>query len=652
MRTVQPLFFGFFLMLFGISLALFFSASSILFAQAKYEPSSGCYIGAFIQNDPMLQSQQYGDVDKFESWTREHATYLTYAGYGYEFPAQLAQYYKSKNTILQIGFEPNSGLDSVQDSEYLHRWARAAHASGAMIFLRWASEMNGGWVAWYGNPAKYVEKWKIVWKVMKEEAPNVAMVWTPNSPGDDPTPYYPGDQYVDWVGVDLYCVYYYENGTPERIGPQQKLQTIYTMYSSRKPIMISEWGVAHNTLRGDTTGIENYAAGYLDSLYAHVQQQFPHLKSITYFDYNSSGTTMVDWKLTNNPEVLAAYKKEVSGNYFLGAPDMNVPAVALDTIPNGGLINSPTIVTAQASASEPIDSIVFYADSIRLDVDTTAPFSFTVNPTTIPNGLHQLKAEAFAHNGYSNFDTRQMIIDNDSEYVNIIVDNTSPQFKFKGAWSLSLSTTPETYGTNYLYTSGGDGKSTAIWKPNISRAGTYNVYTWWDAEVNNAPNVHYTIYHNDDSANVYVNQQLNGGQWNLLGASYFRAGTYDSLVLGNDAASGKHVIADAARFEWAFSTTEVSVHREKIPHNFILYQNYPNPFNPSTIIRYGVPFGMVVTLKIYDILGREILTAVNRYHTPGSYAVHIDGSSLPSGVYLYRLSAGAETSTKTMLLLK
>ncbi len=89
-----------------------------------------------------------------------------------------------------------------------------------------------------------------------------------------------------------------------------------------------------------------------------------------------------------------------------------------------------------------------------------------------------------------------------------------------------------------------------------------------------------------------------------------------------------------------------------VPDNFILYQNYPNPFNPTTIINYQIPKYGMVTIKIYDILGREIKTLVNEYKPAGRYNITFNASNLASGVYFYRLQAGEFTETKKLLLLK
>lgn len=94
-----------------------------------------------------------------------------------------------------------------------------------------------------------------------------------------------------------------------------------------------------------------------------------------------------------------------------------------------------------------------------------------------------------------------------------------------------------------------------------------------------------------------------------------------------------------------------------LPKEFALYQNYPNPFNPSTAISYHLSAVSVITLKVYDILGREVATLVDGVRNAGSYTVQWNASSMPSGMYVYRLRAvdGANREVvlaKKMLLLK
>ena len=105
--------------------------------------------------------------------------------------------------------------------------------------------------------------------------------------------------------------------------------------------------------------------------------------------------------------------------------------------------------------------------------------------------------------------------------------------------------------------------------------------------------------------------------------------------------------------------------KEELPSSFTLYQNYPNPFNPTTKIKFTIGTPPVssplqkgrtkegfVTLKVFDILGREIKTLLSKPMQPGSYEIEFDGSDLPSGVYFYRLNAGKFSESRKMILLR
>ncbi len=106
--------------------------------------------------------------------------------------------------------------------------------------------------------------------------------------------------------------------------------------------------------------------------------------------------------------------------------------------------------------------------------------------------------------------------------------------------------------------------------------------------------------------------------------------------------------------------TSVEDKRENIPEEFVLYQNYPNPFNPETSISYTIPNVETrrgeslqhVTLKVYDLIGKEIATLVDGNKQPGNYTIKFNAEHLPSGIYFYRLQAGDFSETKKMILTK
>ncbi|NOY06870.1 MAG: T9SS type A sorting domain-containing protein [Chlorobi bacterium] len=88
------------------------------------------------------------------------------------------------------------------------------------------------------------------------------------------------------------------------------------------------------------------------------------------------------------------------------------------------------------------------------------------------------------------------------------------------------------------------------------------------------------------------------------------------------------------------------------PTDVALSQNYPNPFNPVTSISYQLSEPGFVSLKVYDAMGREVATLVNATKEAGAYTVKFNGKDLPSGAYMYRMTAGGKTIEKRMVLLK
>ena len=126
----------------------------------------------------------------------------------------------------------------------------------------------------------------------------------------------------------------------------------------------------------------------------------------------------------------------------------------------------------------------------------------------------------------------------------------------------------------------------------------------------------------------------------------------DSLIISND--SVYNFITSCSRTLKAKFKKLVNIVEDgnEKPQNFKLYQNYPNPFNPSTKIKYGIPNSSFVKLKVYDILGNEIVTLVNKYQSAGYYEVNFFAPNLPSGIYIYRLESENFISTKKLLLLK
>lgn len=157
------------------------------------------------------------------------------------------------------------------------------------------------------------------------------------------------------------------------------------------------------------------------------------------------------------------------------------------------------------------------------------------------------------------------------------------------------------------------------------------------------------ITYNKNNLEKYasINYQVN--------CSGIQAGEYYLRLVTTVAGYAAYNLSNIQRGEFDLNKlnyVNVSFKGETIPVTYELSQNYPNPFNPTTTIRYQLPKDGMVTLKVYDILGAEVVTLVNEEKVAGKYEVNFNASNLASGVYIYRLNVNDYVSVKKMVLLK
>ncbi|MDR3627646.1 MAG: T9SS type A sorting domain-containing protein [Ignavibacteriaceae bacterium] len=103
----------------------------------------------------------------------------------------------------------------------------------------------------------------------------------------------------------------------------------------------------------------------------------------------------------------------------------------------------------------------------------------------------------------------------------------------------------------------------------------------------------------------------------------------------------------------ALNLTNIKNNRTSFPKGtFRLEQNFPNPFNPTTLISFEIPFQAMVSITVYNLIGQKVATLVNENMTAGSYSKSWNAAAIPSGVYIYRLQAGALAATRKLILIK
>jgi hypothetical protein len=300
---------------------------------AKWEPPYGCYVGAFLDRDERLgegflaDDQLHRDPEPFGQLVgKKHASAFCYVKYGRPFPSEWVRVLRERNVAPHIAWEPNDGLNAVQNDDYLRGFASQAGRAGCPIFLRYASEMNGDWTAYGGNPLLYKIKWGIVRDAFARYAPNVAMVWCVNDiPERTIQSFYPGDGYVDWVGVNLYSVPFYDND-PSRSGmgdnPADRVRYVYNQFAARKPIAICEFGASRVT-KVDYRDRSEWAARKIQELYASLPRLYPRVKLIDIFDNDNlkyaedAARQLNNYSVTDSEIVRRAYTQAIRPDYFL-----------------------------------------------------------------------------------------------------------------------------------------------------------------------------------------------------------------------------------------------------------------------------------------------------------------------------------------------
>ena len=285
---------------------------------AKLEPAAGCYLGA-------LDNYPSDDADNFERRSgRPLALCFDYGRYGAPFPMDWARKQARAGRAIQIAWEPGN-IYAVRDDEYLNRWAEAAARCGTAVFLRFGGEMNGNWTPWGRDPLAYRRAFRLVHAVVNRHATNVALVWAPGAvPTYNLDLYYPGDDVVDWVGISLYLVRYYDNRLSQpawQDNPASFIAPFYEKFAARKPLCLVECGVSRRS-RVEGSSADGFAAARIFDLMDAIKIRYPRLKMFCWFTRNNletaqAGRRLNDYSLPEGSQALAAFRAATSDPYFL-----------------------------------------------------------------------------------------------------------------------------------------------------------------------------------------------------------------------------------------------------------------------------------------------------------------------------------------------
>lgn len=323
-------------------------------------PGQGVYLGAILLEEQTSMEQLNRDTGV------RHAMFMTFLS----FPEVLDAHHpdhgkalrfirdcKAVSAVPVITLECFGGLNSYAGGD-IARFADLLDGFEVPLILRWNHEMNGSWYPWGQLPELYVRRFREFAETVNARAPAVAMAWTPNQgwgypwpmckhfnagiPSADPYgPYYPGDEYVDWVGLSFYH-WGEDRGSNQAPyagkwgfanGFNNPVPNFHDVYAAGrgKPMLIAETSALHDTnnSKGGGTAERDIKNAWIRQVYnttnpwePRLDRDFPQLKAIFWFNilkFESEVNGDVDWRLDANPDVAAFYRQTVSTPYFIQA---------------------------------------------------------------------------------------------------------------------------------------------------------------------------------------------------------------------------------------------------------------------------------------------------------------------------------------------
>jgi hypothetical protein len=313
----------------------------------------GCVVGFYPENGNVtIANAEEQEIDDFEATIQhEVGSVVWFPTWDDEFPTAACQMLAERGIIPHLTWElfwpsidPNNsrstgpegyqGFNDVLNGkydDYIDRFAKDARDFNEEILIRFLHEFNGNWYVWSGNkngqsnggPEKVVAVWKYVVDRFKAQgADNVKWLWVPHGPSTDlkteawnqVANYWPGDDYVDWIGLDGYNFYPQDPWGGKR--PLRDFDNCFRdLYDDcaklgNQPMMIAEFGT------GEFQYEDFDKAAWITDAFHKIKSEYPRIKIFTWFNINKE----LDWRVNSSPEALDAFREAMQDPYYIGSP--------------------------------------------------------------------------------------------------------------------------------------------------------------------------------------------------------------------------------------------------------------------------------------------------------------------------------------------
>ncbi|MHC1694054.1 MAG: glycosyl hydrolase [Eubacteriales bacterium] len=374
---------------------------------AKVEPKNGAYLGrVYTTGDTVAMTDDEAIVSFYVLFKRENLR---------DFDWFISKF-DGADKVLHFAwnlYEENDGLKTVLDpssDQHIIDTLKYIDSLKSPTMLRIFAEMN----VWQklADPIQYKKAYIKIAELARKYAPDTALVFSPNSISNwstDINDYYPGDKYVDWVGVSLYSSKYFDVSSPtakadyseayyyngKYANPIIQLGEIVDRYGERKPIIISE-GAAGHKIKATGMDLTSFSGNYIRQVYGYLGMVYPQVKAAIYFDVDLP-VSKVNYALSGNNTVKNAFFDILSSNSAI----------------NNGLVSSDTVYTKLSTFDEKTDTLNLATYAVIPSEQTTqveylldgflegrsslVPYNISIDTSSLSYGNHKL--EVIVKNG-------------------------------------------------------------------------------------------------------------------------------------------------------------------------------------------------------------------------------------------------------------
>lgn len=387
---------------------------------AKHEPENGVLFGSVYDDDQRISGYDEQAIKKY--FPKENSLNLVYLEFGEDI-SSLGRYdryfreIRNSGAYVMLAWNTYSSLGDIEQYDsYIRNTVEYLGNSGLNIILRFANEMN---VSSNGDSAEdYIKSFRYVADIAHTKQ-NIAVCWAPNDVGALDRPfesYYPGDEYVDWVGVSLYTSKYFQgvaSGTLE----EQKISNTYFLsgeyadpvlrmsriinfmneYGIKKPVAVTECGAPH-TANNSTEDCTEWGVDKLYKIYGELVRVYPQVKAICYFNVKRPNETQ-DFALSDSPALSEAYNRAVEDEIYLTDASQKAGFSYVSGIPESISANVELSASMYYPGLEQ-GKVLYYIDGNYIGEAVTSPYKMNINASGLASGGHTLTVKLTNLGGY------------------------------------------------------------------------------------------------------------------------------------------------------------------------------------------------------------------------------------------------------------